>query len=484
MTATTYCPPLNQIAFSVVDLRRTEAWFHEGLGFLPAGGSIFMMSGPIAAPIQGIPGAASCGWWLVGRNAWFQLELFQFRQPIAKLMPANFRPCDVGYTRMGVHVENFDVALANLARLGSEPMLPPIGGPGARRACVRSPDGVFIEIMEDDPLPQPAGSERAGCPVAVRSVTLSTPDFDASVAYLTAVNGKGPEDLALHTPEHEALWDLSGASCKRAVFRSGDVVVEVVQYLDPIGKPWPPGYRICDQGILNIAYGARNKADHTRVYERATAFGARSNRKPFHFDKAGVVYVNDNLGFSVEILWLSPGPRDVKYGFEPLPRDQRPQHDKLRVAGKVRIAAPAETVWQILNDQDAMSQWIGFDTVRRSRDGTPDPNGYGAERSMQGKPGTVVEQITGVEPGCSIRYRVIEGGPIRFHNGEILLRPADEGCEVEWSIRCRSKYPLVGWLLRRLMQKMLDRMLQEGLKPYAERAANSRRSVHSETIHS
>jgi uncharacterized protein YndB with AHSA1/START domain/catechol 2,3-dioxygenase-like lactoylglutathione lyase family enzyme len=472
MTTANCIPPLNQIALSVVDLRSTEAWFVEGLGFLPAGGSMFMMSGPIAAPIMGIPGAASCAWWLIGRNAWFQLEMFQFRQPISKLMPADFRPCDVGYTRLGVHVNDFDAALASLARLGSEPLSTPGGAPGHRRACVRSPDGVYVEIMEDDPLPQPEGSEREGSPVAVRSVTLSTSNLEASVAYLTAVNGKGPEEIALHTPEHEALWGLPGASYKRAIFRSGDILVEVVQYLDPVGKPWPRGYRICDQGILNISYGQRSQADHTLVYKRAAAFGARSNRKPFHFNNAGVVYMNDQLGFSVELSWLKKGRNDVKYGFEPiLPRDARPQHNKLRISGSVQIAAPVQKLWEILNDQDSMSEWIGFNSVHRIRDGSASRNGVGSERLMFGKPGRVVEQITAVEPGRSIRYRVTEGGPIRYHNGEIVLRPAGDGCVVDWSIRCRSKYPFVGGLLRRALQKMLDQMLRQGLKPYAERVA-------------
>jgi uncharacterized protein YndB with AHSA1/START domain len=253
------------------------------------------------------------------------------------------------------------------------------------------------------------------------------------------------------------------------MFRSGDILVEVVQYLDPLGKPWPVDYRICDQGILNIAYGARSKADHMAVFARAQAFGARPNCKPFHFDNAGVVYVNDKLGFSVEILWMPKGSRDVKYGFEPLPRDQRPQHDKLRIAGTVRIAAPAERVWQVLSDQNSMSKWIGFDSVSRTRDGTPDADGYGSERSMRGKLGSFVEQVTGVEPRRRIRYRVIEGGPITFHNGEVVLRPAGEGCEVGWSIRCRSKIPFAGGLLRHVMQRMLDKMLREGFKPYAER---------------
>ncbi len=469
MSTENVCPSLAQIAFSVVDLRRTEAWFVEGLGFLPAGGNTLLMSGPIAGRVQGLPRAASCAWWLVGRNAWFQIELFQFRRPVSKLMPPDYRPCDTGYTRMGVHVNDFDMTLAKLARLGTEPMTPPMGEPGQRRACVRNPDGVYIELMEHDPLPQAAGSERETSPVAVRSVTMSTPDLEASVAYLTAVNGKGPEDIQLHTAEHETLWNLSGASCKRAVFRSGDILVELVQYLDPIGKPWPPGYRICDQGLLNIAYGLRNKADHRRVYDRTLSSGAQGNWRPFHFDNAGIVYMSDALGFSVEILWMKPGRKDVQYGFEPAKdRDQRPQHDKLLVSGSVIINAPVERVWQVLVDQGSMSHWIGFDTVNRTKNGFDSPDGVGSERLMTGKPGWVLEQITGIESGRYIRYRVIEGGPLRHHNGEIQLDTADGGSEVRWSIRFGCNYPLIGGLLRMYMQNMLDQMLNEGLAPYCE----------------
>ncbi len=477
MSASDYCPPLIQLAFSVVDLRRTERWFHDGLGFLPSGGNMRMMSGPLASRVQGIPRVASCAWWMVARNRWFQLEMFQFRRPIAALMPADFRPCDIGYTRMGVHVHDFDAALANLAQLGSVPLGGVQGEPGSRRACVRNPDGVYVEIMEDDPLPQAPGGEREGCPVAVRSVTMSTPDLEASVAYLTAVNGHGPEAIDLHTPEHEALWGLSGATCKRAIFRSGDILLEIVQYLDPVGVPRSADYCLSDQGILNVAYGARTKSDHTRIYDRAMAFGARPNCRPLHFNGGGIVYMNDNMGFSVEATWMPAGKHDLKYGFEPVPRDQRPQHDKLQVAGRVNIAAPVAVVWAILNDQDAMAQWIGFDTVQRTRDGVPGPNDYGAQRAMRGRPGRVIEQITGIDFHSAIRYRVIDGGPLQFHNGEIRLRPTSDGTEVAWSIRFRNRYPLTGALLRAVMQKMLDAMLHGGLKPHAERiAATEQRS--------
>lgn len=468
MSTASFMPPLNQVALSVIDLRRTERWYREGLGFLPAGGSRFMMSTPLAGRVQGVPGAASTCWWLVGRNPWFQIEMFQFRRPMARLMPLDARACDIGYRRIGVHVFDFDATLHRLAALGAPPLTEALGERGRRRVCVRDPDGVFVELMEDDPLPEAPASARADAP-AMRSVTLSTLDLAATLAYLKAIAGRDPEDLALHSPEHEALWRLPGARCKRAIFRCGDVLAEVVQYLEPLAWPWPAGYRVCDQGILNIAFGARSRADHTRVFDRAIAFGARPNCKPLHVPGSGVVYVNDPLGFSVEINWLKPGKADREWGFEPLPPARRPAADNQRVEDSIRIATRTSRVWQVLTDQNAMNRWSGFSDVRRIRDGAGDPNGHGSERLMRGPTGSVVEQTTGVERDRSIRYRVVQGSPFVYHNGEIVLRAAgSQATEIEWSVRFRSRIPLLGGLFRVLVRRMLSQMLRTGLKPYVE----------------
>ncbi len=200
----------------MIDVRLTERWFREGFGLLPAGGSRLMMRGLLPSLIQGLPKAASTCWWLVGRNPWFQLELFQFESPLARPMPADFRSCDIGYTRMGLWVADFDATLANLARLGTVPLMAPIGAPGKRRACVRNPDGVYVEIMEDDPLASKVANERAYCPAAIRSVTLSTPNLGDSADYMSRGIGLKESSVALHSAEHEALWELGGAQAPRA----------------------------------------------------------------------------------------------------------------------------------------------------------------------------------------------------------------------------------------------------------------------------
>lgn len=454
-----YIPPLNQIAFSVIDLRLTECWFREGCGLLPAGGSRLMMRGPLAAAVQGLPGAASTCWWLVGRNPWFQIELFQFERPLARPMPADFRPCDIGYTRIGLWVADFDATLERLARLGSAPLAPPLGAQGDRRACVRNPDGVFVELMERDPLPQAAcGSGRAHCPAAVRYVTLSTPDLRTSAALMREGFGISESKVELHSPEHEALWGLAGARCERRVFEAGDVLVEVVQYLDPVGKPWPAGYRISDQGILNIAFGARNQRDHMSVYRRAVAWGARPNCRPIHLSLlgAGVVYVNDPLGFSVEILWMRPGAADRQWGFEPLPLGRRPSPDTHSVEQTVVLDAPLARAWAILSDHEGFAQWSGFPQAALTRPGHTERNGYGAERRLVGPTGAVVEQVVGWEPQQRLRYRIVDGSPFICHQGEMRLRPLGDKTELTWRIRFRPRIPGTGSILRAVASRMLD----------------------------
>ena len=464
-------PPLNQIAFSVVDLRLTEQWFREGFGLLPAGGSRALMRGPLAARVQGLPRAASTCWWLVARNPWFQLELFQFERPIAKLMPADFRPCDIGYTRIGIWVDNFDATLKTLALLGSPPLTPPLGEHGARRACVRNPDGVYVEIMEDDPLPHANQSGRPDCPAAIRSVTAAVPHLGDAAAYFGEGIGLAPSTASLHTAEHEALWGLAGARTETKLFDGGDVVVELVHYFDPVGKPWPDGYRVSDQGILNIAFGARSKRDFNTIYERAVAFGAEPNGRPVHLPGAGVVYVNDKHGFSVEVLSIRPGLRDRLLGFQPRPQERRPDPDTHRIEHTVNIEAPVGKVWEAITNHDNMGQWIGFNPVTVIKQGPTGRYGVGSERLMQGPPGVgkVVEQVIATSPEQSLRYRVTHGSPLTCHQGEVTLKHVGDATKLHWAIRFRPKLAGTGGALRRVLQTRLNDMLDNQLKPYIER---------------
>jgi len=159
--------------------------------------------------------------------------------------------CDVGYSRVGFWVQisiGRIERLAALVRLRSRHRSVRRAASGLRAQS----EGVFIEVMEDDPL--------RGVPVmrgrtagAARSVTLSVPDLEKSKRFFMGALGMPESTAALRRPEHEALWGWAAHDPQRRA-RRGNVLVELVHYVDPVGKPWPEGHRISDQGILNIAF--------------------------------------------------------------------------------------------------------------------------------------------------------------------------------------------------------------------------------------
>ena len=304
--------PLSQIAMSVMDLTTTYAWYRHVFGFVPAGGTR-LFRGPIASWVQGLRRVASTCWWLVDRQSQFQLELFQFERPPVRPLPDSWRPCDIGYSMISLWVADFDHCLARLQQLGSVTETEPMGDPGARRVCVKDPEGVLLELMEQDPrADMPRNRPNSDIPVAVRCITLSVQNLEQSTQFFAGVLGlkkavtNGQQPFSLHGPEHEALWGLEGASRKQQLLWAHDVLLELVQYVDPAGASRPQDYRISDQGLLNIAFGFRSVREFRRVYRRCVDHGAPGNCRPLHLGAWSVVYVNDQQGFSVELLMVKP----------------------------------------------------------------------------------------------------------------------------------------------------------------------------------
>jgi short-subunit dehydrogenase/catechol 2,3-dioxygenase-like lactoylglutathione lyase family enzyme len=308
---------LSQIAVSVSDLRRAQRWYRDVLGLEPGGGTN-LFAGPLASMVQGIPRSASTCWWLVDRQDFFQIELFEFRSPLVRPLPPDWRPCDVGYTTVAFRVDDLDGAVDRARQTGSEPLTDPIGEAGERRVCVRDPDGVLIELMEDDARSDaPRERPRPGVPAVARAVTLSVPDLQRSLRFFGDVLGLPvAAGVELHGPEYEALWGLDGAKSERVCLWADDFLVELVSYSDPPGSPSPEGYRISDLGLLNIAFGFRKRAEFEDACRRCSQAGHKGNGPPVRLGAWSVVYVNDDQGFSVELLHVEPW-YEGQMGFRP-----------------------------------------------------------------------------------------------------------------------------------------------------------------------
>ena len=316
--------PVCQIAISTTHLLRTHHWYRRALGFLPAG-ELRHREAPGPGRISDLPESSLDVWCLMGQQDWFQFEMFEFQRPRMRMLPSDWRPCDIGYSMVGVHVTDFDEALDRLLRTSGRPLSDPVGEPGGRRVCLRDPEGVLLELMEDNPRSFGASPwPRQDLPVAVRSLSLSVADLDR--AHRSWTDGLGLVEatgVVLHSPEHEALWDLAGATRRTVLLWAGDFLVELVQYEDPRGRQRPAGYLLSDQGLLNVALGTLDRDVFDRVYHQALAAGFQSNSDPWTLANVGTVaYLLDEQGSCVELMHVeSTGLEHM--GFIPW-REHRP----------------------------------------------------------------------------------------------------------------------------------------------------------------
>jgi catechol 2,3-dioxygenase-like lactoylglutathione lyase family enzyme len=299
---------LFQIALVSTDLPATLRLYSEALGFRHAGAQASW-----GGRVQGLgPDARNIFWWAVGEQAFFQLELFHYGHPVTRPLPADWRPSDHGWVRFGVLVPEFDGTLAALARLGVTTISPPVARRGGRRAAFRDPHaGAVVEVIE---APAPA---RPG--PAVAYVTSSVSDLAAARRfYGDALELEILPLETLHAPEDEAVWGLPGAERDGFVAGSKNIVIEVVEYRTPRGRPKPEDHRLSDQGIMNVSLGGRRAAPVARALERIRPLGLVP---PFTFAEGENIcgYINDR---EREIEFASiPEELDVVFGFTPAPLD-------------------------------------------------------------------------------------------------------------------------------------------------------------------
>jgi short-subunit dehydrogenase/catechol 2,3-dioxygenase-like lactoylglutathione lyase family enzyme len=310
---------LSQIALSTSDVRRSHRWYRDVLGLEPGGGTN-LFAGPLASMVQGVPRSASTCWWLVDKQELFQVELFEFRSPLVRALPSDQRASDVGYSTMSFAVQDLDAAIDRARDAGTPALSEPIGEAGERRVCVRDPEGVLVELMEDDPRAQAERPRpRSEIPAVARAVTLSVADLGRSRRFFVDVLGLPvAEGVALHRPEHEALWGLEGAKRERLCLWADDFLVELVSYSNPAPRPWPEGYRISDLGLLNVAFGFRDRPAFDDAVRRCREAGFEGNGPALHLGAWSVIYVNDDQGFSVELLHVEPW-YERQMGFRPRP---------------------------------------------------------------------------------------------------------------------------------------------------------------------
>jgi catechol 2,3-dioxygenase-like lactoylglutathione lyase family enzyme len=212
--------------------------------------------------------------YMVGRQELMQLEFCTHTTPPQRPLPADWRPNDIGFCRLGISVPDFDATLKRLAALTCKTLTAPIEVNGLRRVCFRDPTvGIPVEIMEEGAALPGARDRYHALEPAIVYVAVSVIDIDEALAFFGNVVGLESVDIELHSPEHEALWGLPDATRKAAVLRGGTCFLEIVEYEKPAGRPTPPDDSLDRRGFKTVAVGYRDPVETGAIFRRVKAAG-------------------------------------------------------------------------------------------------------------------------------------------------------------------------------------------------------------------
>jgi uncharacterized protein YndB with AHSA1/START domain len=137
----------------------------------------------------------------------------------------------------------------------------------------------------------------------------------------------------------------------------------------------------------------------------------------------------------------------------------------VRSERSIEIAAPPETVWDVLTRFDDWPQW-NPQVKSMSFEG---PLAAGSEFRWKAGPGTIVSTLERVDPPRFVRWRGRTMSIRAIH--EWRLEPRDSGTFVETE---ETYSGVVARLFRRQLQKILDKALEDGLEDLKREAERGR----------
>lgn len=299
-------PRICQVAMCSADLARAVRRF-EAIGFVDSGARL--LTGGYGARLQGLgTDMTALIWWLVGSQPMTQLEVFQHSQPRLRRKSNGQRPSDLGWAGWGVAVPDLDRAVAAL-RANSvtlEQAHPADGG-----LWFLDPDtAVYIALREEPATTADQAVLVAGAP-RITHATLSVPDLGLAEQFYTIAF-----KLLVARQDTEPIQRTHGVARSLTLRGSNDLGIEIVEYLNPRGRPRAADARLSDQGMMNVAISYEDDEQRKAAIIRALDAGATADY-PLRPGDA-TAYIRDPFGNSVEVATV-PFELAAELGYLPRP---------------------------------------------------------------------------------------------------------------------------------------------------------------------
>jgi len=134
------------------------------------------------------------------------------------------------------------------------------------------------------------------------------------------------------------------------------------------------------------------------------------------------------------------------------------------------IAAPPETIFEVLVDHRAYSSITPLRRSELEREGEPSPNGAGAIRVLGAVGPPLREEVLTYEQPKRFSYKLLSGLPVRDHVGTVELTAHEGGTRMIYAVRTMPTVPLVGAAVVGVV-KLGVKQLIDGVSAEAERRA-------------
>lgn len=134
------------------------------------------------------------------------------------------------------------------------------------------------------------------------------------------------------------------------------------------------------------------------------------------------------------------------------------------------MAAPVETVFDVLTDHRGYSKITPLRKSVLEREGEPAPNGVGAIRVLSAVGPPLREETIAYEAPTRFSYTLLSGAPLRDHVGAVQLTAKDGGTWFVYAVRTQPTLPLVGGVAV-AVAKLGVKQLFDGIAKESERRA-------------
>jgi uncharacterized protein YndB with AHSA1/START domain len=135
------------------------------------------------------------------------------------------------------------------------------------------------------------------------------------------------------------------------------------------------------------------------------------------------------------------------------------------------IAAPAETVFEVLTDHRRYSELTPLRRSELEREGEADPNGVGAIRKLTVVGPPMREEVIAYEAPSRFSYTVLSGLPVRDHVGTVELTAENGGTKMVYAVRTQPTLPVVGFAVVAAIKQAIKGLIDGVTKESERRAA-------------